>query len=791
MTSSLDLILLPLYRAGGRDMAEMPGLHATQAPRRSARGRSGDTLVIHLALEGTAPLSPKGYQKLQAHLVETYFKTPGSATSAMRTVVEWLNEYLIERNRRGAPRGMKSIGLLTLAVLRGGNLYLAQCGLTHTYLIASQGLSHFRDAEAAEGGLGLARTANIRFRQISVAPQDILLITADPPPIWTTAVLNGLRGLSTDQSHLRLIDRVGPELQAALIQLDTGSGGLRVLHPKLNRDLPATLKVDSRPRGEILYPQDAAILEARRSSGEPASHKAVVPTEQVVPTVQGAHTEKGVHTEKVSEPVLQPLGTPPDASSETAVFASDPRPPVSSLPQVSTAPQQVTKEPVKKFRKPPKVKQPRERVLRPALLRIGQAVRETLKQGTKAAAQMLKRMLPDETMFSIPTSVMAFIAIAVPIVVVALAATVYFQRGRGSMYAEHYLQAQYAAEQAIQLSEPAALREAWNIVLGHLDDAESFQVTEDSQSMRAYAQTILDNLDYVVRLPFQPALADALPSDVRISRIVPSEGDSVLYLLNETDGHVFQAVLTDQGYRLDPDFICEPVPKPLIVGPLVDIIPLPLEDDNNASVMGMDSNGNLLKCISGGKPPLAFQLRAPDMYWGAPRAIESTSLGYYVLDPVTNAVWIFWGTDNLSEQPTLFFDETVPYMRDVIDLTLNQDKLYLLHEDGHLTTCTFRYPTRCEDPAMLMNLPAGLGNTATVDNAIFSEIQFSPPPDPSLFLLEPGTPSIYLFGARLTYQRQYRSQNPLSEGPATAFAVSPSHQIFLAIGNQVYVSPLP
>jgi hypothetical protein len=684
----------------------------------------------------------------------------------MRTVVDWLNEYLIERNRRGAPRGMRSIGLLTLAVLRGGHLYLAQCGPTHAYLVASQGLSHLHDSDAAKGGLGLGRTANIRYSQMGVAPQDAIILTADPTPIWTTALLNGLREISMEQAHLHLIDRIGPDLQAALIQFVSGPGVLRVLHPKLGRDLPASMKVDSRPRGEILYPQDVAILEAARSSGKTASHK----------TVSGA--------EQVSEAVLEPVSPPPDTFHKPAVVSPEPQPQLSSSPPITT-------ELPKKSRKLPKVKQPRERVVGPALLKIAQAVQETLKQGSSATTQLLKRMLPDESMLSIPTSVMAFIAIAVPIVVVALAATVYFQRGRGSMYAEHYLQAQYAAEQAIQLSQPAALREAWNIVLGHLDDAETYQVTEDSQSMRAYAQTILDNLDYVIRLPFQPALGDVLPGDVRISRIVPLEGDSVLYLLNETDGHVFRATLTDQGYQLDPDFICEPIPKPLIVGPLMDIVPLPLEDDDNATVMGMDGNGNLLKCIPGGNPPLAFQMPPPDMYWGAPKAIESTSLGYYVLDPVTNAVWIFWGTDNLREQPTLFFDEQIPYMRDVIDLTLNQDKLYLLHQDGHLTTCTFRYPTRCEDPAMFNNLPYGGGNAATIGNAIFSEIQFSPPPDPSLFLLEPETPSIYLFGARLTYQRQYRSENILPEGPATAFAISPSHQVFLAIGNQVYVSPLP
>ncbi|MCJ7702174.1 MAG: hypothetical protein MUO62_11375, partial [Anaerolineales bacterium] len=71
MTAFLDLILLPLCRQHDRDLAELPGLAAAQAPRRAARGRSLDNLVVHLALEGTAPLSPKGYKKLVGHLVDT------------------------------------------------------------------------------------------------------------------------------------------------------------------------------------------------------------------------------------------------------------------------------------------------------------------------------------------------------------------------------------------------------------------------------------------------------------------------------------------------------------------------------------------------------------------------------------------------------------------------------------------------------------------------------------------------------------------------------------------------
>jgi len=426
-----------------------------------------------------------------------------------------------------------------------------------------------------------------------------------------------------------------------------------------------------------------------------------------------------------------------------------------------------------------------------ALIKIGKAIGITLQRAWHFVSQMIKRMMPDESMPSISTSTMAIIAIAVPVLVVAVAATVYFKRGRGNLYEQYYAEAQYAAEAAIQLSEPSAIRGAWNDVINHLDQAEQYQVTEDSQAMRDYALNVLDGLDLVVRLPFQPALATRLPADASIHRIVVTESDSVIYLLNGTDGHVYRGTLTDQGYVIDQDFICEPVPTPLIVGPLVDILPLPIESEDKATLMGMDGNGNLLKCIPGGSAPLAFQMPPPDMHWGTPLAFESTSLGLYVLDPVTNAVWIFWVNDDFGERPMLFFDEQIPPMGDVIDLTINRDELYLLHQDGHLTTCAYGNPTHCEDPAMMTDLRYDNTRTPTIDDVIFQEIQLTNPPDSSIFLLEPTGPAIYRFTLRLNYHTQYLPLEHLSDDPATAFAVSTGHQVFLAIGNQVYVAPLP
>jgi formylglycine-generating enzyme required for sulfatase activity len=238
MTASLDVNIYPLCRVSDREMGEIPGLYATLAPRWPARGRSGDTLVVHLALEGTAPITPKEYKKLVAYLAEIYYKTPGSSTTAMRTVAEWLNDSLNERNLRGAHRSLQSVGLLTLAVFREDRLYLAQCGPTHTFLIESQGLTHFYLSDLAWRGLGHGRAPNIRYHQVTLSPGDGMVISANPPLAWTSDLLNGLRGISLVERYQSLGNQAEADCQAVLIQVEAGNGNLTILALEQLREVP-------------------------------------------------------------------------------------------------------------------------------------------------------------------------------------------------------------------------------------------------------------------------------------------------------------------------------------------------------------------------------------------------------------------------------------------------------------------------------------------------------------------------------------------------------------------------
>jgi hypothetical protein len=233
-----------------------------------------------------------------------------------------------------------------------------------------------------------------------------------------------------------------------------------------------------------------------------------------------------------------------------------------------------------------------------------------------------------------------------------------------------------------------------------LDQAEEYQTTPDSQSLRQQAQASLDSLDAVERLDFQPVLAEPLTETARITRMIASVDE--LYLLDEAEGVVLRTVRTNQGYQIETTFQCGPGSYGgFIVGAITDIAAMPKGNDLKATIAAIDANGNLLYCLPG-EEALAQPMEPPDIHWGSPQGLTVDTGDLYILDPQTNAVWIYRGMET-TKQPRLFFGEQIPPMHDVIDMAVNRNDLYLLHADGHMTTCEYsgllESPTRCEDPA--------------------------------------------------------------------------------------------
>ena len=431
----------------------------------------------------------------------------------------------------------------------------------------------------------------------------------------------------------------------------------------------------------------------------------------------------------------------------------------------------------------------------PMFLAVLQAFNTAFKQILTSFRSLFSRLLPGSDLLTLPGSVMAFIAVAVPVVIVAVAAVVYMRRGQLGQFESHVQQAEAAVTFSQGKTDPDDLRLGWETVLFHVEQAETYQVTDKTEDLRAQAYAILDPLNAVERLAYQPALAGALGDSVNITRMVATTDE--LYLLDGNSGNIIRTWLTGRGYEIDTAFRCGPGSYgSYIVGSLIDMAPLPRANILGASLLAMDSNGILVYCQLD-KPPIAVPLVPPDSNWGDPQAFTLDSGSLYVLDPQTNAVWVYIGDDyTYIDRPHLFFDEEVPRIPDVIDLSIDLDDLYLLHEDGQLTTCTAGFTgqsTKCVFPSIFTEARQGFADGSVILGANFQEIAFTAPPDPSIYLFDGEDSAVYHFSLRLTMQRQFRPDTRLGEvdETATAFARSRNRTLFLAYGNEVWIAGIP
>lgn len=832
MANSLDVTLLPIFRQLGKDEPELPGLHVAETPRRAARGRSADRLILYLYLAGNAPLSPGKQDQILARLAQTYYKTSGSVTAALRTVAETLNLSLLDRNVRNGSTGRQSTGLLTLVVLRGDQLYVAQSGPVHAYLSLGGQTQHLFDPQLSGRGLGLSRTTPIRYFTATLQAGDALLLATHPSPNWSAATLGGISGQGLDNLRRRLLTRADLELNAVLLISHPGNGRLHLVQarPPAAADgsaapLPSGSDPGARPavpaESEPVYDPLPPGLELR--GGHPN-------LEEALEALEGK-PEAEAKVEAGASPVSLPATPPPtwaenrlppqeldlavesQAPQESGQPGQEPWPAAGSpavsrpmgegaaegggeveasiAPEASPAPAAQPQRPARRSPSLPPV----GRWIRKLILGIGLAW-STLVRAFRVTAG---RLLPGESMLTLPPALMAFIAIAVPLVVVAVSTFVYVQRGLAAQYAVIFDKASQAAAQAPLQTDPVMRRIVWETTLNYLDEAEQYQRTDESRALRQEARNALDELNLVKRLNYQDAIIGGLPNNVIITRMMVN--DDHLYMLDGNSGTVLRGRVTNSmDYEIDQAFQCGPGHGTYLIGSIIDISPPPLGDKTGAVLLAMDASGNLLYCYND-EPPSPATLTAPPnaINWGSPVAFTiDPDLGhFYLLDPIDRAVWSYWFS-NFAEEPTFFFSDEVPDLQSVVDLAVDKSNLYLLHEDGRMTLCTYSTlagvtPTRCEENASYIDTRPGQEGQPFKPESPFVQVMVSQPPEPSLYLLEASTRSIYRFNLRtLNFYRQYLPAEEPDIGEATAFTVNRLQRIlYLAVNNRVYQASIP
>ncbi len=360
---------------------------------------------------------------------------------------------------------------------------------------------------------------------------------------------------------------------------------------------------------------------------------------------------------------------------------------------------------------------------------------------------------------------------------------------------------QYAAQAEIQLNDPPLRLASLQQSIFWLDKAESYGSSEGSQALRSQVQAQLDVLEGIQRLEMTEVIPGGLEGDAKIVQMAATVND--LYLLDETSGKVQRYYMEGSSYRLDEAFDCGPNPdNPLnMLGNLVDMVPINVNNSFKATLLAVDAAGNIEFCIPG-DAGVTSSLTPPDQGW-----MQLTSLSYsegylYILDSGGRAVYRYEGNGILFEtKPTLFFDNQIPEVTNAIDIEVNGDELYILRSNGQMVECTYSHMkdyklTECQDPAPYGDMRTGqVPEAITFPEANFIQMRMTAAPDSSIYLLDATSRALFHFSWQRNLQKilHPRSDNgiDLDRLTLTAVAVSPARMVFLAYGSQLYYAALP
>jgi len=663
-----DLFVNALNLTGGKENAGLPNLLVMSAPRRPARGREGDLLAMLLTFSGSAPMSAEQLRELLEQLGGRYYATPGTVTAAMRAAAEALNNFILNRNLRSAGEGWRAMGMFNVAVIRRELLYLGQAGATRAILASRNAVTTYYDPEAAAQPLGASRAPLLRYSQTELQPGDMLYLCANPPTAWTDDTLKPSSQLSLDLLKRRLVQDAGAELQFALLQVKPGRGQISARRwSALESPLP--------PAGRAESPAPVPAAPVRPAEAPP-----------VVPPFVDDEEE--------------------DLAGGEALPTRE-RPPQSQPPRSPAPP-------------PPRTVSPRTAQAASAVIKGASGVGAVWRKIQNGLGKLGVRMLPGsaEKPAGLSGSAAWFIAIAVPLVIVAMATTIYMRSGRGEQQRTYLAQANQFAVQAQSTDDPALRRNSWMQAQYWLEKAEQFGVSEETRAARLQIESALDSLDGVSRLELSLAMNDTFPQAVEINQMTASGQD--LYVLDSNSGAILRLISTNIGFVLDDAFKCGPGPMgALTITPLIDLAPLAINNAFGAAVVGIDPNGTLLYC-GPGMDATAVLLPTPMTGWGTLRAMTITRDLMHILDVKMNTLWRYNGERcQFDDMPGPFFGSQVPSnFSNFVDMSINAGELFLLRDSGEMVHCTYSNApglkeAECRDPAVLTDARQGESQSVT------------------------------------------------------------------------------
>ncbi len=817
-----DLFIYPFGFKKNEEYSNLIGYFAGNVHRKATRTRVEDIIVIRFTpFRKLNVEEEKKINQIVANTGGQYYKTKGPITTAAKLAGEFFNNLLTQININNTSQ-TPILGSFHLLVLNKDDLYLVHAGGSTSYHLSRTRIEKYEDKTHGIEGIGIGKSIKLRFFHTKIIESDRIILTTKPSKTWTKEALIDNQRLSI--SHLRrsLRQLSQEDFEAVIIQFRNGNGSVHQLmlgsaefsssdYEDINSPIqdiqPAStssisnsekfedINKESLPSNEIITekfndkPLDDLPIELPNFiTGEESE---ITDTDQYSEQIQlDTFENESVNQPKMVEEI-------PPVESQDGIYLSGDTWDSGKNDQEKVQTKKVSKKESKAFA----IFLLSVRKFFHNLNEKYKNITNNIKKGIQKVFKSSSSSSFDKDPNSLSSSSMLMIAILVALFVSAIGITVYFQSGVGSQQTELIANANLLISDALDDPDVNNQILMYQEALRLVTESESYGKSESTTEIKRFIQTQLDDLQGVTRIDIQPTIFGGLDKRIQISRMgINSNGD--VYSLDSGTGRVIRMIATRPDYIIDNSFICGPGKYgEVIVDPLIDIEPVNFANKNNTSLMGIDSRGNLLMCIPG-SDPLAIELKRSDLNWGEIKAIAFNGYSLYVLDSGSKNRDIFRYPSNdyaFDQVPESIFSSNVPEnLAGSMDISVNQEELFLVHANGQLTRCNLNQLT-CEN-----NIGYGLilgGKTresySVLPGSKILQVYVTLPPDPSIYFLDENNQAIYHFSMALNLQQQIspnlsNQPNNLDEtSKITAFTVNPNGIIHFAYGNQLYFGYLP
>ncbi len=823
-----DVYLYPFGIKNKQEYSKIPGFLISTAPKKTSRNRLDDILLLYYVnYEEMQATEAAFLTTLLPKTKDLYFKTSGPITTAIKKAAEFLNDQILQFNLRQLKRP-NLVGALQCMVIRENEAYIMHAGDATSFLLSRSGSERQSDPAVGGQGIGVSRGLRYKFHHVSINTGDRIVLISKPPKKWTVNAMSGSTRLSI--SHLRrlLISEAERDFETVVIQFRPGNRTVHLL--KLNTS-PAEVQnqvIPSTPSEmqeagrrvasvrNIPPATERRDMDAEEREQPPLEVSQTEDVDDSLVSASNTHPGRRDEVDRVDLPVNTELGR----DYQEDPFSSDPMEDSQLGNDDGQADgtgggifisgkklDQLRAKKTRKKRLAPKINRDQMIVrlvrIRGAIRRFSLSGKQAIGKIEKGVMTLIARSTPGDIDAAPSLSVtgMFFIALIVPIVVVAVAMTVYLQN-KSELHQEKIVQATSQINLAAESESVPDKIAYYQSALAFLTEAESYGSSDALLALKNNVEAQLDTFSGITRIPIQPSVAGGLVRKIAITKMVTALGEDV-YALDENTGNVIRMAASKPDYTIDNGFICGPGKHgDLIVNNLVDIQAINAHNSEDIVLLGVDQYGSLLLCSTRGTP-IAIKLQPPDLGWGHIQAIDFDGYALYLLDNEERTRDIYLYESNglsFSEPAISLFEQNIPENLPIaMDMALYEEELYLLQENGMLSRCKLGagVETFCESNIGYGKVQPDQGRQVVpvLENTRLQQISITQPPDPSIYLLDAQGQTVYHFSLAMNLQKQikpnFNGQLFQPASPLSAFTISPSGVVHFAYGHHTYFGELP